>query len=119
MNNRQKRRIRIHKILRKKIVGTESRPRLAVFRSLKHIYAQIIDDLNGKTVVSSSTLLPEIRDKVKKINKKEAAFLVGEVLAEKALAANIESVEFDRGGYSYHGRVKALADAARKKGLHF
>ncbi len=119
MNIRQKKRIRIHKILRKKIVGTKSRPRLAIFRSLRHIYGQVIDDIGSRTLVSSSTLSPEVREKVKKASKKEAASLAGEFLADKALAAKIKSVVFDRGGYLYHGRVKAFADAARKKGLHF
>jgi large subunit ribosomal protein L18 len=103
---------RKHVRVRKKISGTSLRPRLAVFRSNKFIYAQIIDDVTGKTLVSSSSLLL-------KGTKVDVAQKTGEDIAKKAIAANISEVVFDRGGYIYHGRVKALADAARTNGLKF
>ena len=115
----RERRLRRHLRVRKKVFGTPDRPRLAVFRSLNHIYAQIIDDLRGHTLVSASTLDPEIRDKVKGLRKTEAARVVGEVLGRRALAAGITRVVFDRGRFKYHGRVKALADGARAAGLQF
>lgn len=108
-----RRRIRI----RKRIMGTPERPRLAVYRSLNHVYAQVIDDLAGRTIVSAST-----RDKdvsVEKTGNAAAAAAVGARLAEKAKASGITKVVFDRGGFRYHGRVKSLADAARKGGLEF
>lgn len=111
------RRTRLRMRIRKTISGTTSRPRLAVFRSNKEIYAQIIDDVNGKTLAAASS-----RDKdidASKMNKSEAAKLVGKALAEKATKAGIESVSFDRGGYLYHGRVKSLAEGAREGGLKF
>ena len=103
--------------IRKTVGGTESRPRLAVFRSNKEIYAQIIDDVNGKTITAASS-----RDKdidASKVNKVEAAKLVGKAIAEKAVKAGIEAIAFDRGGYLYHGRVKSLAEGAREGGLKF
>ncbi len=115
----RERRLRRHLRVRKKVFGTPDRPRLAVFRSLNHIYAQIIDDLRGHTLVSASTLDPEVRDRVKGLRKAEAARVVGEVLGRRALAAGITRVVFDRGGFKYHGRVKALADGARAAGLQF
>jgi len=115
----RERRLRRHLRVRKKVFGTPDRPRLAVFRSLNHIYAQIIDDLRGHTLVSASTLDPEIRDKVKGLRKTEAARVVGEVLGRRALRACITRVGCDRGGFKYHGRVKALADGARAAGLQF
>ena len=105
-------RIARHRRIRDKIAGTEARPRLAVFRSITHIYAQLIDDLNGKTIASAS-------DAEATGKKSERATAAGKLLAERAKAAGIENVVFDRGGYRYHGRVKALADAARKGGLNF
>ena len=111
-------RIKRHKALRNKISGTSIKPRLNVFRSLKNIYAQIIDDENGVTLVSASTLSPELKD-IKNGGNKEAAVEVGKLLAKKALEKNIESVVFDRGGYIYHGRVAALAEGAREGGLKF
>ncbi len=105
-------RIARHTRIRNKIAGTEARPRLAVFRSITHIYAQLIDDQNGRTVASAS-------DAAGTGKKSERAAAVGTQLAERAKAAGIENVVFDRGGYRYHGRVKALADAARKGGLVF
>jgi len=112
-------RIRRHKRVRKKVSGTPERPRLCVFRSLRHIYAQIIDDEHGVTLAAASTLSPEIRDKIKTGGNIEAAKLVGQLIAKKALEKGIKKVVFDRGGYKYHGRVKALADAAREAGLEF
>jgi len=110
---------RRHKRVRKRIVGTPSVPRLNVFRSLKHIYAQIIDDAAGRTLVSSSTLDTDIRDQLVGLSKTEQAQIVGKRLAEKALSSGVTRVVFDRGGYLYHGRVKALADASREGGLQF
>ena len=112
---RQRRHLRV----RKKIVGTSERPRLNVFRSNANIYAQIIDDSEGKTLVSASTLDKAIADKVDNGSNIDAATEVGKLVAERALASGITNVVFDRGGYIYHGRVKALADAAREAGLVF
>ncbi len=112
---RQRRHFRV----RKKIVGTPLRPRLSVFRSLKHIYAQIIDDSTGSTLVSASNLSPEIVNRTKQKTKVEKAGLVGSLVAQKALRKGIKQVVFDRGGYKYHGRVKALAESARQAGLEF
>lgn len=105
--------------VRKDISGTPSRPRLTVFRSLKHIYAQVIDDVSAKTLVSASTVESEIRTKAAGLSKIDESRLVGVLLAERAKAANVTSVAFDRNGFLYHGRVKALADAAREGGLDF
>jgi len=107
---------RIHKRIRRKLSGTGERPRLAVFRSVAHIYAQVIDDVKGQTLVSASTV-----DKSAKTNggNVAAAKTIGKLLAERAKDKGIKSVVFDRGGYPYHGRVKALADAAREAGLEF
>lgn len=105
---------------KKKMIGTTERPRLVVYRSLKYIYCQIIDDYQQKTLVGGSSLSKEIRDKVKKASSKvEASQIVGEFIARKALEKNIKQVVFDRNGYKYHGRVKALAEGARKGGLEF
>ncbi len=121
MEAREKRlrRLRRHRRVRKRVFGTPERPRLNVFRSLKHIYAQIIDDERGHTLVAASTLEPEIRERIKGMTKTEQAAVVGRTLAHRALAAGITAVVFDRGGYKYHGRVKALAEAAREGGLIF
>ncbi len=108
-----------HQRLRRRIRGSAERPRLAVFRSLNHIYAQIIDDETGRTLVAADSRGPEFRGRAKSGGNIEAAKVVGELLAQKAKAAGVEQVVFDRGGYQYHGRVKALADAARAGGLHF
>jgi len=105
--------------MRKKVVGTTERPRFNVFRSLNNIYAQIIDDTKGITLVSASTLDKELKDNPGHGGNKEAAKLVGKLVAEKAVAAGIKQVVFDRGGYIYHGRIKELADAAREAGLEF
>lgn len=105
--------------MRKKVTGTVSRPRLCVFRSLNHIHAQLIDDSEGQTLVSMSTLDSQIRDHANEDVKIKEAEEVGTLLAERALNKGIKQAVFDRGGYKYHGRVKALAEAARKAGLEF
>ena len=110
---------RRHRRVRKKVVGGSNRPRLAVFRSLNHIYAQVIDDTKGSTVVAASSLDTEVKDQKDGKAKISVAGLVGARVAEKALEAGITSVVFDRGGFRYHGRVKALAEAARSAGLEF
>ena len=110
---------RRHKRVRVKVKGTTARPRLCVFRSLNHIYAQVIDDSQGHTLVSASTLDPEISGDTAGKAKMEKAELVGSLLTKRALGKGIEQVAFDRGGYKYHGRVKALAEAARQGGLKF
>ncbi|MBQ9213995.1 MAG: 50S ribosomal protein L18 [Bacteroidales bacterium] len=115
--SKQERRQRIKYRIRKKISGTPERPRLCVFRSNKNIFAQLIDDISGKTLVATSSRVKEISEK--KVTKIEQAQLVGKAIAEKAKAAGFESVVFDRNGYLYHGRVKSLAEAAREGGLNF
>ncbi|QEK11183.1 50S ribosomal protein L18 [Crassaminicella thermophila] len=112
---RQKRHLRI----RNKVSGTPERPRLSIYRSLNNMYAQIIDDVKGHTLVSASTLDKEVKEKVSKGGNKEAAKLVGEIVAKRALEKGINAVVFDRGGYIYHGRVKELAEGAREAGLKF
>mgnify|MGYP001119098971 CR=1 FL=1 len=106
-----------HRRVRKKVIGTTSYPRLGVFRSLNHIYAQLIDDSKGQTLVSASTVEHEVKNKSNGMPKTMRAELVGTLLAQKALNKGINHAVFDRGGYKYHGRVKALAEAARKAGL--
>ena len=108
-----------HYRLRNHISGTAERPRLAVFRSNNHMYAQIIDDTVGKTLVSASTLQKEVKAELEKTNDVNAAAYLGKVIAERAIEKGITEVVFDRGGYIYHGKVKALADAAREAGLKF
>ncbi len=110
---------RVHERIRKKIQGTSDRPRLNVFRSLQHIYAQVIDDGKGLTVVAASSLDKELREKSPNGGNLAGAKSVGAEVARRALAAGIQQVVFDRGGYNYHGRVKALAEAAREAGLKF
>ncbi len=110
---------RRHMRVRKHIDGTPARPRLNVFRSDKHIYAQVIDDAAGHTLVSASSIDLEVRGAIKGKNKTDQAKVVGRVVAERAIDAGLKQVVFDRGGYKYHGRVKALADAAREAGLDF
>jgi large subunit ribosomal protein L18 len=117
--NRSEIRVKKHMKIRNKISGTTERPRLAVFRSNNHIYAQIIDDVKGSTIVSASTVEKSIKDQLEKTNDVAAATLVGEAVAKKAIEKGITTVVFDRGGYVYHGKVKALADAAREAGLIF
>jgi len=112
---RAKRRLRV----RNKIVGTPQRPRLNVFRSLKHIYAQVIDDSQGVTLVSASTLSPELKNTLARGSNKEAAAAVGKLIAQVATQKGIKRVIFDRAGYLYHGRIKILAEAAREGGLEF
>lgn len=108
-----------HARVRSHVSGTTERPRLCVFRSLRHVYAQVIDDLQGHTLVAASTLDAEVRPQLQGKDKTGQAAVVGKVLAERALAAGIKQVVFDRGGYLYHGRVEALAKAAREGGLEF
>jgi large subunit ribosomal protein L18 len=110
---------RIHERVRKKVEGTPERPRLCVYRSLEHIYAQVIDDRSGKTLVSASSLDGETKKNLKGGGNIAAAKVIGKTVAERAKAAGVSKVVFDRGGYKYHGRVKALADAAREAGLQF
>jgi large subunit ribosomal protein L18 len=113
-------RVRRHRRLRKRVSGTAQQPRLCVFRSNLHIYAQVIDDEAGHTLVSASTKDKDARSTIKDDNKKtDQAKMIGQIVAERALQAGIEQVVFDRGGYKYHGRIKALADGAREAGLKF
>ncbi|MBW1990615.1 MAG: 50S ribosomal protein L18 [Deltaproteobacteria bacterium] len=119
MNRRLAMRLKRKRRIRKKISGTAERPRLSVFRSAKHIYAQIIDDTAGQTLAAAGTLSPEIRDKLKGLKKVEQAREVGKLLAEKAKARGILQVVFDRNGFRYHGRVRSLAEACREQGLVF
>jgi large subunit ribosomal protein L18 len=116
---RDKARIKRHKSVRVRVSGTSQQPRLSVFRSLRHISAQIIDDVQGRTLVAASTNDAVIRTQAAGLKKIEQATLVGKTLAERAAAAGITQVVFDRGGYKYHGRVKALAEASRAGGLKF
>lgn len=118
-NPREVARIKRKKRIRKNVNGTEERPRLTVFRSDKHIYAQIVDDVQGITLVSSSTLTAEFKEKEAPKGKVGAAKLVGELVAARAREKGISKVVFDRNGYIYHGRIQALADAARQAGLDF
>jgi large subunit ribosomal protein L18 len=110
---------RIHLRMRKRLAGTSERPRLCVHRSTKHIRAQVIDDATGRTVVSASSLDKEVREKIRGGGNVAASKVVGKVIAERARAKGVEQVVFDRGGYQYHGRVQALAEAAREAGLQF
>ncbi len=112
-------RLRRHARVRKELAGTAQRPRLNVFRSVGAIYAQIIDDSGGRTLVSASSVDKELREKVKGLKKSEQAKLVGKAVAERAKTKGITSVVFDRGGFRYMGRIKALADGAREGGLQF
>ena len=112
-------RVNKHRKLRNRFSGTAERPRLAVFRSNNHMYAQIIDDTIGKTLVSASTLQKDVKAELEKTNNVEAAAYLGTVIAKKAIEKGITSVVFDRGGFIYHGKIKALADAAREAGLEF
>ena len=117
-SNTRAARLKRHRRLRAKVEGTPSRPRLAVFRSLNHIYAQVIDDTTGSTLVAASDIDPAIRSQLKG-PKSDHAKTVGEAVARRAMERGINQVVFDRGGFLYHGRVKALADAARNAGLEF
>jgi len=115
-NDMRKRR---HVRVRRQVSGTADRPRLNVFRSLDHIYAQIVDDVQGRTLASASTVDVALRNELASLSKVEQAKRVGTALAQRAQAAGVKQVVFDRGGYRYHGRVKALADASREAGLEF
>lgn len=117
--SREKKRIRRHIRIRKHVAGTTDRPRISVFRSLSQIYAQVIDDSTGRTLASASSVDKELRPKIAKMKKSEQAKEVGKALAQRAKSKGIKQVVFDRGGYRYHGRVKALAEAARAAGLKF
>jgi large subunit ribosomal protein L18 len=117
--SRGEHRRRIHARVRTRVQGTPERPRLCVFRSLAHIYAQVVDDRTRQTLVSASSLDKDVRKQLQGGGNVAAAKIVGQAVAQRALAAKIQQVVFDRGGYKYHGRVKALADAAREAGLKF
>lgn len=113
-------RIKRKKRIRRKVRGTPERPRLTVFRSARHIYAQIIDDVSGQTLASASSLEREVRDRGEEFeNKTAAAGEIGKLVAKRASQKGIDTVVFDRNGYKYHGRVKAVSDSARENGLHF
>jgi large subunit ribosomal protein L18 len=117
--NRTEARVRRHIRVRKNVQGTQQRPRLSVFRSLSEIYAQIIDDKAGQTIVSASSIDQDLRTKMAGLKKSEQAKMVGKMLAERAKGKGVQTVVFDRGGFKYSGRVKALADGAREGGLEF
>ena len=117
--NKNEERKKRHKRVRNKVKGTAETPRLSVYRTLNHIYAQIIDDVKGNTLITASTLDKEIKETLTGKDKKAQAFAVGELLAKKAKSKKIKAVVFDRGGYLYTGRVASLADGARKGGLQF
>jgi len=117
--NRNDARIRRHARVRKNLAGTPERPRLNVFRSITDIYAQVIDDQSGHTLVAASSVYGELRKKMKGLNKTEQATLVGQAVADRAKSKGITDVVFDRGGFRYMGRIKALADGARENGLQF
>ncbi|USB35144.1 50S ribosomal protein L18 [Paenibacillus sp. YPG26] len=117
--DKNKARLKRHLRVRKKIQGTAERPRLNVYRSSKHIYAQLIDDVAGVTLVSASTVDKELSANIKNGGSVESARQVGELIAKRAQDKNVKNVVFDRGGYLYHGRIQALADAAREAGLEF
>ena len=119
VNRKIEARVRRRKRVRKRVKGTPERPRLSVFRSLKHTYAQVIVDTTGQTMASASTLSKEIRGELKRTGNTEAAKKVGELIAKKSIKRGIKMVVFDRDGYLYHGRVKALGEAARENGLIF
>jgi large subunit ribosomal protein L18 len=122
INTKADRRERIHLRQRKRILGTKERPRLSVFRSVSHIYAQVIDDLNGLTLVSASSIEPKLKGAFAKDVKGgngKGAEAVGKAIAERSIEKGIKRVVFDRGGFRYHGRIRAVADAARKAGLEF
>jgi large subunit ribosomal protein L18 len=118
-NTSQEARKRRHERIRRNIHGTSERPRLNIFRSLQHIYAQVIDDDLGHTLAAASSLDPELREQLDGLTKSQQAARVGQLVAQRALTQGLKKVVFDRGGYPYHGRVKALADGAREGGLEF
>ncbi len=117
--SRTKVRVNKHRKIRNRFAGTSERPRLAVFRSNNHMYAQIIDDTAGNTLVSASTLQKEVKAELEKTNNVDAAAYLGKVIAQRALEKGIKTVVFDRGGFIYQGKIQALADAAREAGLEF
>jgi large subunit ribosomal protein L18 len=119
LKEKYRRKLKRHKGIRKRIFGVKEKPRLSVYRSSKNIYCQIIDDTTGKTLASASTLIKDIKDKLPYNGNVEAAKLVGQKIAEEATKIGITKVVFDRSGYKYHGRVKALADSARENNLVF
>lgn len=119
LDMRKTMRLKRKKRIRQKVSGTGERPRMSVFRSTKHIYAQIIDDTSGETLVSASTVEKDVRDLGKFENKVSAARHIGKLIAERAVQKGIKSVVFDRNGFMYHGRIKALSDGAREVGLDF
>lgn len=119
IDTRNSDRKRRHERVRDKVIGTSECPRMVVFRSLKHIYAQVIDDMEGKTIVSASTLEEDIKPLIEGKNSKEIAFVVGEQVGKKVLEKGVKKVIFDRGGYKYHGRIAELANGARSAGLEF
>ncbi len=119
MNPKEAARLKRRQRIRRKISGNEARPRLSVFRSARHIYAQIIDDGKGQTLVAASTLSGELKDKLSGLKKADAAKEVGKLLASKAKEKGISQVVFDRNGFIYHGRIKAVADSCRENGLKF
>ena len=119
LKEKNRRRLKRHKGIRKKVFGDKEKPRLSVYRSSKNIYCQLIDDATGKTLASASTLIKDIKDKLPYNGNVEAAKLVGQKIAEEAAKIGITKVVFDRSGYKYHGRVKALADSARENSLVF
>ena len=118
-DSKKKARVKKHYRMRRHIVGSQDRPRLCVFRSNLHMYAQIIDDTKGCTLVAASTVDPEVKAQVEKTINVEAAAVVGTVIAKRAAEKGIDKVVFDRGGFLYHGKIQALADAAREAGLQF
>jgi large subunit ribosomal protein L18 len=119
MTGKQAGRVNRKQRVRRKVAGTAARPRLTVYRSLKHIYAQIVDDEGGVTLVAASSMGRDLRDEIPSKRNVAAAKAIGSAIAKKALARDIKKVVFDRNGYAYHGKVKALADAAREAGLEF
>jgi len=119
LKEKYRRRLKRHKGIRKEVFGVKDKPRLSVYRSSKNIYCQLIDDTTGKTLASASTLIKDIKDKLPYNGNVEAAKLVGQKIAEEAVKIGITKVVFDRSGYKYHGRVKALADSARENNLVF
>lgn len=116
MKSSSQARVKRHRRIRKKVTGTAERPRLAVFRSNKHVYAQIIDDVSGRTLASASSVDPTLKSES---NSVESAGKVGSLIAQRAVDLGVSSVVFDRGGFKFHGKIKALADGAREKGLQF
>jgi large subunit ribosomal protein L18 len=117
IKNARLQRMQRHKRVRRKVAGTPERPRLAVFRSLNHLYAQVIDDTQGKTLAAASSMEAEVKAQAAGKSKSEVSKIIGALVARKAKSAGVDKVVFDRGGFKYHGRVKALADSAREEGL--